>query len=118
VIWVAVGLLGGLGAVLRLELGGAVQHRRPGALPVGTLAVNLVGSLCLGLLTGLGVAGDGLLLAGTALLGSFTTFSTFVLETGRLAEEAQGRAAAVNLVVSLAGGMLVAALGWVLGSAL
>jgi CrcB protein len=117
VIWVAVALLGGVGAVLRLELGGAVQHRRPGALPVGTLAVNLLGSFCLGLLTGLGVAGDGLLLAGTALLGSFTTFSTFVLETGRLAEEAQGRAAAIDLVASVVGGLLAAGLGWVVGAA-
>jgi CrcB protein len=117
VTWIAVALLGGVGAVLRLELGGAVQHRRPGPLPVGTLAVNLLGSFCLGLLTGLGVAGDGLLLAGTALLGSFTTFSTFVLETGRLAEEAQGRAAAFNLAVSVVGGLLAAGLGWLVGAA-
>ncbi|HVV57628.1 MAG TPA: fluoride efflux transporter CrcB [Gaiellaceae bacterium] len=117
-IWLAVAALGGVGAVLRLELGGAVQHRWHRDLPLGTLVVNVLGSLCLGLLTGLGVAGDGLLLVGTALLGSFTTFSTLVLETERLAEEEHPRAALANLLLSVAGGLLAAGGGWALGALL
>jgi CrcB protein len=118
VIWLAIAALGGLGAVLRLELAGAVQHRRQRDVPLGTLAVNLLGSFCLGLLTGLGVAGDALLLVGTALLGSFTTFSTLVLETERLAEEEQPAAALLNLTLSVAGGLLAAGGGWALGAVL
>lgn len=116
--WLAVAFLGGVGAVLRLELGGAVQHRWHRDVPQGTLAVNLLGSFCLGLLTGLGAGGDTLLLTGTALLGAFTTFSTFVLETERLAEEGHVRAAVANLVLSLAGGLLAAGGGWALGAVL
>lgn len=117
-VWVGAGLLGGVGALLRFGLDGAVQGRLAGELPVGTLVVNVVGSFCLGLLTGLDVTGDALLLAGTAVLGSFTTFSTLVLETERLAEDGQDRVALANVVLSLAGGLGAAAAGWALGALL
>jgi fluoride exporter len=118
VIWVAVALLGGLGAVLRARLDAFVQLRAASLFPLGTLVVNLVGSFCLGLLTGLAVTGDALLLAGTALLGSFTTFSTWMLETVRLAEEGEGRLGLGNLGVSFAAGIAAALAGWLLGAAL
>ena len=44
------------------------------------------------------MTGDGLLLVGTGLLGSFTTFSTWMLETERLGEEGEGRLAVANIV--------------------
>ena len=56
----------------------------------------------LGLFAGLALQGDALLLAGTAMLGSYTTFSTWMLETHRLAEDGAARAARANVVVSLA----------------
>jgi fluoride exporter len=115
-LWIGVGCLGALGAVLRFRLDGIVQLRATGGFPVGTLAVNVAGSFCLGLLTGLSVAGDELLLAGTALLGSFTTFSTWMLETQRLAEEGDGGLAAANVLVSLAAGLAAALAGWGLGA--
>lgn len=118
VAWLAVALLGGVGAVLRFELDALVQLRAGGELPLGTMVVNLSGSFCLGLLTGLSVTGDGLLVVGTGLLGSFTTFSTWMLETERLGEEGEGRLAVANIVLSLAGGLAAAALGWLLGAAL
>ncbi len=49
----------------------------------GTLVVNLTGSFVLGLLTGLSVTGDALLLFGTGLLGAYTTFSTWMVESLR-----------------------------------
>lgn len=116
--WLGVALLGGLGALLRFRLDEAVQRRFGDELPLGTLTVNLTGSFALGLLTGLDVASGTLLLAGTGLLGSFTTFSTWLLETERLAEEGEGRLAAVNVVVSLAAGLAAAAAGWAIGAAL
>ena len=117
-VWIGVAALGGTGAVLRFELDGFVQRRAGVAFPLGTLVVNLSGSFALGLLTGLSITGDALLLLGTGLLGSFTTFSTWMLETERLGEEGEGRVALANLAVPLAGGLAAALLGWLLGAAL
>lgn len=116
--WVAAGALGGAGALLRFRLDAFVQEKTAGAFPLGTLAVNLAGSFCLGLLTGLSVTGDGLLVAGTGFLGSFTTFSTWMIETERLAEEGEARLALVNVVVPFGAGILAALLGWLVGAAL
>jgi fluoride exporter len=111
-------VLGGLGAIARFELDGYVQARLDTELPVGTLVVNGVGSLLLGLLVGLDVAGDALLLAGVAALGSFTTFSTWMLETQRLAEDAKDGLAVLNVAGSIAVGLAAAGLGWWVGSML
>jgi CrcB protein len=113
-VWAGVALLGALGAVLRWRVSPAIAARARGGPPVGTLAVNLAGALALGLLVGLGVEGDALLLAGGGLLGSLTTFSTWLVEAVALPPR---RAAAV---VALAGaaGLAAAALGWALGAAL
>jgi CrcB protein len=75
-LWLAVGLLGGVGALGRFLLDAAVSLRARGQFPAGTLVVNTSGALLLGLLVGLGVGGQVLLLAGVATLGSYTTFST------------------------------------------
>jgi fluoride exporter len=116
--WIGVAALGGAGAVLRFVVDGAVAARADGELPVGTLAVNLTGAFALGLVAGLALHGDALLLAGTATLGSFTTFSTWMLETERLAEEGDERLAGANVAVSLAGGLAAAGIGWLVGAAL
>jgi CrcB protein len=80
--------------------------------------VNITGAFLLGLLAGLDLAGDALLLAGTATIGSYTTFSTWMFETQRLGEDGAGAALAVNVVASLACGVGAAALGRVVGGAL
>jgi fluoride exporter len=116
--WILVAAMGAVGSLLRFRLDALVQRRANGAFPLGTLAVNLVGSFCLGLLTGLGVAGDTLLVLGTGLLGSFTTFSTWMLEAERLAEEGESRLAFANVAVPLAGGLAAALVGWLVGGAL
>jgi fluoride exporter len=117
-LWISVGLVSGAGAMLRFALHTAVQRRVQTVFPLGTLAVNLAGSLALGLLHGLGVTGDALLLLGTALLGSFTTFSTWMLESESLREGDEGSMAAVNVVASLALGLAAVALGWAVGATL
>jgi fluoride exporter len=99
-----IGALGGVGALARFLLDGAVSERVASAFPWGTLAVNVSGSFVLGLVGG----GD---LVGTGLLGAYTTFSTWMLETHRLAEEGRVRLAVVNIVGSLAAGLAAAALG-------
>jgi CrcB protein len=69
-------------------------------------------------LAGAGVGGDAALLAGAALLGSYTTFSTWMLESQRLAEEGDGWLALLNIALPLALGLAAAAAGWALGAAL
>ena len=113
-VWLCVAALGGVGAVLRLRLDGLVQHRTSSEFPLGTLVVNVSGSALLGLLVGLGFKGDKLLLAGTATLGSYTTFSTWMLETQRLVEDGELGLAAANVLVSLGVGLGAVALGrWI-----
>ena len=94
---VGVGLLGGVGAVARFLLDGAVASRAASAFPWGTLAVNLSGALALGILHGAGVSGDALRLFGTGLLGAYTTFSTWMLESHRLGEDGRLRLGWANV---------------------
>jgi CrcB protein len=117
-VWTGVAALGGVGALARFRLGELVLLRAPGRFPLGTLVVNLSGSLALGVLRGAGVGGDALLLAGTGFLGSFTTFSTLMLESERLAERGDDRLALLDLALSLGGGLAAAVAGWALGAAL
>jgi CrcB protein len=114
--WAGVAVLGGAGALLRFALDGFVSERSGRALPLGTLIVNLSGAFTLGLLAGLALRGDALVLAGGATLGSFTTFSTWMFETQGLAVEGEPRAAAGNVVISLAAGLGAVALGRLIGS--
>jgi len=118
VVWAGVGMLGGVGALLRFLLDAAVSERAAGWFPWGTLAVNLSGALVLGILSGADVAGDGLLLAGTATLGSYTTFSTWMFESHRLGEDGRLWLAAANTALSLVAGVGAAVLGRAMGGAL
>jgi CrcB protein len=113
-----VGLLGGTGAVARFLLDGAVASRVAAGFPLGTLAVNLSGALALGVLHGAGVGGDALRLVGTGLLGAYTTFSTWTLESHRLGEDGRLGLGLANLLVSLALGLACVCLGDLLGGAL
>jgi CrcB protein len=113
-----IGLLGGAGAIGRFLLDGLVDRRVGGVYPWGTLAVNLSGALVLGILAGAAVSGDALRLAGTGLIGAYTTFSTWMLESHRLGEDGRLRSGALNLAVSLGLGLAAAALGRVIGEAL
>ena len=117
-LWGAVMLIGGAGSVIRFLADGAVASAANRGFPLGTLAVNVSGAVILGLITGLALGHDQALLAGTAAVGSYTTFSTWMLETQRLTEERQHRTAALNVVASLALGITAAALGHLLGARL
>jgi len=112
-LFIAVALAGGAGATLRFVVDGLVRSRVRIALPVGTLLINVVGSLLLGLFTGLALAAwlpeAWHLVLGGGLLGGFTTFSTASYETVRLALERRALSAIANglgmlvLAVSCAG---------------
>ncbi len=112
-----VALCGAAGALCRWGLGTVVG--KLGGFPAGTLAANLLGCLLLGLLTGLAAERAVVPPAlrtplATGFLGSFTTFSTFSVETVQLAEAGQTLLAGMNVLVSIVGGLVGAALGlWI-----
>jgi CrcB protein len=111
-----VALLGGVGANSRFLVHTIVSARVASGFPLATLVVNASGSLLLGLLAGVALSGDALVLAGPATLGSYTTFSTWMLETELLAGSGRRGAALLNVLVSLAFGIGAVALGRVIGS--
>jgi fluoride exporter len=117
-IWMAVALIGGAGSLARFLVDGAVSSAAGHDFPFGTMAVNISGAILLGLVTGLALGDTQALLAGTAAVGSYTTFSTWMLETQRLAEERQHRKAVVNVVASLVLGVAAAAVGRLIGAQL
>ena len=117
-IWIGVVFAGGVGAVLRFLLDGAVARRAGKSFPFGTLAVNISGAALLGLLGALALDRYAALLAGTAFVGSYTTFSTWMLETQRLGEERQVRNAVANIVASIVLGIGAALVGQWAGSLL
>ena len=114
-LWTAVGLLGGLGALARFLLDARVSASAGAGFPLGTLLVNLSGAILLGVLVGAAVHGDDYLLAGTAVIGSYTTFSTWMLESHRLGENARTWLLSVNVAASLLLGVVAAALGRLIG---
>jgi fluoride exporter len=104
-----------VGAPLRYFTDRAVQARHDSVFPWGTLTVNVVGSLVLGLLLG-GAAAGGIpaavvTAAGVGFCGALTTYSTFGYETVRLAEGGPLLYGSANVVVSLAAGLAAAWLG-------
>lgn len=118
-LWVA--LAGGVGAVARLVVDGMIRARTGGGYPVGTTAINLSGSLLLGLVVGLSGAvlpDPARLVLGTGFLGGYTTFSTASVETVRLAVERQWAAAWANGLGMLLAGVGCAAVGVGAGLAL
>jgi fluoride exporter len=111
----AVGLAGAFGALARYLVGGAVQDRFAGMFPFGTLTVNVVGSLILGVVAGIALHHAGAAttkaVIGTGFCGGLTTWSTAAWETVRLTEEGSPRTAGLFTAVNLAASLLAAGLG-------
>ena len=114
-----VGVGGAVGSMLRYWAGGLAQQAAgggaAGAFPVGTLLVNVVGCIAIGALAQLGerspLAPETRALLMTGLLGGFTTFSAFGLETWRLVESGAVGGAAANAVGSVLVCVAAVALG-------
>lgn len=112
---IVVALCGGLGAISRYVLDANVTRRFGRIAPVGTMTVNAVGSLVLGLITGLvahhGVPARYESVLGVGFCGGLTTFSTASFETVRLLRDGFSRVA----VTSAIGGLLISCLAGATG---
>lgn len=115
-IWIGVALMGGVGATFRFVADGWVAGRFSTKFPIGTFVVNMTGAVALGFVDGVALTGTALALVGTAMIGSYTTFSTWMLETQRLREDAEFRASMTNAVATLLVGFGAAALGHFVGA--
>ncbi len=115
-IWLAVLFVGGLGAIGRFLLDSLISGRAGREFPYGTFTINVLGALALGLLAGLALTPTLYTIAGTATIGSFTTFSTWMFETHRLAEDSEIPRAVANTLLSLAIGLAIALLGHTIGA--
>ena len=116
-IWVFVGGAGAVGVLLRYVLGGWLARASGGMFPWETLAINVAGCLAIGLLAGALDRGAPLspsvrmaLMVG--LLGGFTTFSSFALETLRLIQDAEWLSATAYVLMSNVGGLAAVFLGY------
>lgn len=116
-MWIGCAILGAVGSLIRAEASAAMVRRHGTAFPWGTLAVNLSGAFALGLLHGSGVGGRTAILVGVALLGSLTTFSTWMVETLRVVQRSPVLAGA-NLIGSLIAGFALILAGNALGQLL
>lgn len=119
----AVGVGGFVGAVLRYWLSGIVQRWGDGVLPIGTLAVNVLGCLLLGAV--MGVVEYRQLLSPhvrvfltIGVLGGFTTFSTFGYETFMLLRDNEIIHALGNVALNVVVGTAAVALGWLAAKAM
>ncbi|MDM7889537.1 fluoride efflux transporter CrcB [Curtobacterium sp. RHCJP20] len=118
-----VSLGGGVGAALRFWLDGLVKGRARGTalagFPLGTLVINVSGSLVLGLLTGASESGalplPMVAVLGTGMMGGYTTFSTASVETVQLLRSGKTRTAVLNGLGMLVVSVGAAALGLLIG---
>lgn len=111
--WLLVAAGGAAGSMLRHGVSLLAAGQLGTGFPWGTLAVNVLGSAGIGIAAGLGVQGEARLLLVTGLLGGFTTFSAFSLETGLLLER-DWRLGMAYVAASLVLGLAAFALAYTL----
>jgi CrcB protein len=115
--WLVIAAGGALGSILRYAMQGWVQRWAGATFPAGTLAVNVLGCLAIGFLAA-ALSGPVIMREEyrmgltVGILGGFTTFSTFGLETFNLANDGQFRWALANVVLSCGLGFAAVWLGY------
>jgi len=111
-----VGLTGGAAAAARFVIDAAIARRSDHPFPLGILVVNIAGTLALGFVVGATLSGEALVVVAGGGIGSFTTFSTWVLDSHRLSEAGHTHLVWLNVGLSLVAGFAALALGhWIGG---
>ncbi len=113
----AIGTGGFIGAVMRAYLSGAIAHRLPHDIPVGTLGVNLIGSFLMGVLFAYFLYTSMFSLhvksfLSTGILGALTTYSTFAIESFVLLQGGHYLMAFTNMTLNLFGTIVMAGIGF------
>jgi CrcB protein len=116
--WIAVGLLGGVAAAARFVIDYEIKLRARAEFPFGILAVNLSGALALGVVAGIALHGAAVTIIAGGGIGSYTTFSTWILDSHRLALDRRADLAWLNIGASIFAGFAAVALGHWLGTTL
>lgn len=116
--WMFVAIGGCFGALARYGLSHWVNRRYPSVLPRATLFINVSGSFLLGLLMGANWGNAVSLLLGAGFMGAYTTFSTFNVENVQLLRNKQRKVLSIYLLSSYVGGILLAYVGVLLGTAI
>ena len=115
-IYIAIG--GAAGALLRYTVSGYTYRYLNGVLPWGTLAVNLIGCFAIGFLWNVfenfAYSPNTRALIFIGVLGAFTTFSTFGLETFNLLKEGEIKFAILNILVSNIAGIVLVLIGYLI----
>lgn len=109
--WTLVGLLGGAAACCRYLIDAEISRRTDRKFPVGILLVNTLGAFALGLVAGSTLEGQAQIIVMGGVIGSFATFSTWMLDTHLLATTGMAKLAWLNITLSMAAGLAAVALG-------
>jgi CrcB protein len=118
ILWIALG--GAAGTAARYYVSAWMLQSLGPAFPYGTLTVNFVGSFLLGLLFAVGTSSEvigptAMLALTTGVLGGFTTYSTFSLDTFKLLQSAAWSLAAAYVAITVLGCLLGTAAGFGFG---
>jgi CrcB protein len=105
---------GFIGANARYIIGLLAKKYINVTIPIGTLFINAIGSLLLGLLVGKGIRGDVYSFLGVGFMGAFTTFSTFKFELVQLWQSKEHKAFVQYLIWSYGLGIILASIGFML----
>ena len=117
-LWVGIG--GALGSITRFWLSGLIAQRFGESFPVGTLVINITGSLVIGILAAMGMPEGRIYLQPgvreflmIGLCGGYTTFSSFSLQTLNLANDGEWLYAGLNVIFSVVLCLIAVWLGFV-----
>lgn len=112
IILIALG--GFIGANARYIIGLLAKKYINVSIPLGTLFINAIGSLFLGMLIGKGIRGDEYSFLGVGFMGAFTTFSTFKLELLQLWQSKEYKSFILYIILSYGLGIVLASIGFLL----
>lgn len=113
---------GATGTVTRYAVSGLTHRYFDGTFPIGTLVVNLIGSFLIGLIWGLwetsNISSNTRTFIFIGILGGFTTFSSYTMETLNLFRDGEIKLGLTNILANNIIGLLLVFIGFILGKGL